>query len=185
MSLIPPTISITNCTDGLKVNVDASNQISISPQSIELSCDNNMFTALVAETPKDITNIAYLNVLEELFINGISFDDYITTISPTFTGNTSGSCISELYVHNLGGCSPINVTTDMIVNGKLGINITPTYDLHVNGSTNIIGNLTVLGTATLMGSGTTFYTQNVSVDDNIVTLNSTFTAGTPFFRFWC
>lgn len=65
MSLIPPTISITNCTDGLKVNVDASNQISISPQSIEFSCDNNMFTALVAETPKDITNIAYLNILEK------------------------------------------------------------------------------------------------------------------------
>lgn len=164
MSLIPPTISVTNCTDGLKVNVDASNQISISPQYIELSCDNNMYTALVAETPHDITNIAYLNILEELFINGVSLDDYITTLAPIFTGNTLSTCISDLYVHNLAGCPLLNVTTDMFVNG----------------STNITGNLIVLGDAILMGSGTTFHTENFTVEDNIITLNSSFTAGTPF-----
>ncbi len=123
-----------------------------------------MYTALVAETPHDITNIAYLNILEELFINGVSLDDYITTVAPIFTGNTLSTCISDLYVHNLAGCPLLNVTTDMFVNG----------------STNITGNLTVLGDAILMGSGTTFHTENFTVEDNIITLNSSFTAGTPF-----
>jgi hypothetical protein len=36
-----------------------------------------------------------------------------------FTGNTSATCINDLYVHNLGGCSPINVLTEMIVNESL------------------------------------------------------------------
>jgi hypothetical protein len=32
-----------------------------------------------------------------------------TTIIVQFTGNTSGSCITDLYVTNIHGCSPINV----------------------------------------------------------------------------
>ncbi len=37
----------------------------------------------------------------------------------TFTGNTSGSCITDLYVTNLYGCSPINIQDDTIINGGL------------------------------------------------------------------
>jgi hypothetical protein len=39
----------------------------------------------------------------------------------TFTGNTSGGCISDLYVHALHGCSPIEVWDDFILTGS-GVN---------------------------------------------------------------
>jgi len=32
-----------------------------------------------------------------------------------FTGNTSASCITDLYVHNLYGCSPINVKDSLVM----------------------------------------------------------------------
>jgi hypothetical protein len=35
------------------------------------------------------------------------------------SGNTSGSCITDLYVTNLYGCSPINIQDDTIINGGL------------------------------------------------------------------
>ena len=38
---------------------------------------------------------------------GSSFE--VTGFSETFTGNTSGSCITDLYVSNVYGCSPITV----------------------------------------------------------------------------
>ncbi len=50
------------------------------------------------------------------------FDIIVDLSDLQFTGNTSGDCISDLYVHNLGGCSPINILTDIIIDG----NITPT-----------------------------------------------------------
>ena len=37
----------------------------------------------------------------------------------TFTGNTSGTCITDLYLTNLYGCSPINIQNDTIINGGL------------------------------------------------------------------
>ena len=44
-----------------------------------------------------------------------------------FTGNTSASCITDLYVHNLYGCSPISLHDDMIIdqNKVFGTNLLP------------------------------------------------------------
>ena len=54
-------------------------------------------------------------------ISGINID-----LSPfKFTGNTSGDCITNLYVHNLGGCSPINILTD--INSNSSISATTYY----------------------------------------------------------
>ena len=39
-----------------------------------------------------------------------------------FTGNTSGSCISNFYVTNIYGCSPVTVHDDLIIDGKLRVN---------------------------------------------------------------
>jgi uncharacterized repeat protein (TIGR03803 family) len=47
--------------------------------------------------------------VEQITLNGDTITEF-----PTFTGNTSGTCISDLYVHNLGGCSPINLKTDIV-----------------------------------------------------------------------
>ena len=37
------------------------------------------------------------------------------TTSSTFTGNTSATCISELWVSSISGCSPLTIGTELIV----------------------------------------------------------------------
>ena len=43
----------------------------------------------------------------------------ISGFSSTFTGNTSATCITDLYVENLYGCSPINVNDLLIANSGI------------------------------------------------------------------
>ena len=59
----------------------------------------------------------------------------------TFTGNTSGDCITDLYITNLYGCSPIHIEPSGVNNvyivengGNVGIGTTGTTEkLHVSG----------------------------------------------------
>ena len=55
-----------------------------------------------------------------------------TTGGGTFTGNTSGDCITDLYVSNLYGCSPITVNDDLLVLSNLetkkGISVGTNYN---------------------------------------------------------
>ena len=47
-----------------------------------------------------------------IFTNGLSANTISATTYlnlPTFTGNTSGDCITDLFVTNLYGCSPITI----------------------------------------------------------------------------
>lgn len=52
--------------------------------------------------------------------------------SGSFTGNTSGDCITDLYVSNLYGCSPITVNDDLLVLSNLetknGLSIGTSYN---------------------------------------------------------
>lgn len=104
-------------------------------------------------TPSDlifpvVDTSAYINY-------NITYDELISDISSSFF---SGGCIDLITVHNIDGCSPINVLTDLIVN----------ENITVNKNATILGNVTVLGTAT------TLNTEILLVKDNIITLNSTF-----------
>jgi hypothetical protein len=47
-----------------------------------------------------------------------------TTGGGSFTGNTSGDCITDLYVSNLYGCSPITIHDNLVI--ESGITITST-----------------------------------------------------------
>jgi hypothetical protein len=69
---------------------------------------------------------------------------YSVDLSPlTFTGNTSGDCITDLYVTNIYGCSPLHIEPSgvndvyMVENGgDVGIGTsTPTAKLHLAGDT--------------------------------------------------
>jgi hypothetical protein len=56
-----------------------------------------------------------------------------------FTGNTSASCITDLYVSNLYGCSPITVHDDLELIGKLYANTgNSELDLTFMGDDNVI-----------------------------------------------
>ena len=57
-----------------------------------------------------------------------------------FTGNTSGDCITDLYITNLYGCSPITVndTLNLTNNARLNINATSSFTLAVESYDNNI-----------------------------------------------
>jgi len=105
-----------------------------------------------------------------------------TTGGGTFTGNTSGDCITDLYVTNLYGCSPLHVEpsglNDVYIvenGGSVGIGTnTPQFTLDVAGETRMSGNgqniLTIIGSGdtqplfTVQGSSGELF----SVTDSLV-----------------
>ena len=78
---------------------------------------------------------------------------YLVTLggnSCCFTGGT-GSCITDLYVTNIHGCSPIHIqptsADDVIMvegGGNVGIGLLPTVKLHVSGETIVNANKMML-----------------------------------------
>lgn len=99
-----------------------------------------------------------------IYVDLLPLLNYVTY---EFTGNTSATCISDLYVHNLAGCSPINVLTDIytekaisggtfhgdgseIINGK-----------HANLSDVLGGDYHLTQTQYNQISGDTYYSKNI------------------------
>jgi hypothetical protein len=60
----------------------------------------------------------------------------------SFTGNTSGDCITDLYISNLYGCSPITLHDDIIPNNdneiNLGTSIKRFRDINTNSGTSSV-----------------------------------------------
>lgn len=69
-------------------------------------------TALLDDTNTFTTGATLNGTILTLNRNdGVSYSVDLSSLN--FTGNTSGTCISDLYVHNLGGCSPINILSEI------------------------------------------------------------------------
>jgi hypothetical protein len=77
----------------------------------------------------------------------------------TFTGNTSATCISDIYVSDIHSCSPLNINPNDegevifgsnntlyvdLPNNKIGIGKVPSYDFDVDGTLNA-GSINVAG----------------------------------------
>ena len=99
-----------------------------------------------------------------IFTNGLSANTISATTYlnlPTFTGNTSGDCITDLYVTNLYGCSPLHIEPSGLNNvylvengGNVGIGTTATtVTLNVVGQTKLSGS--GQNVLTIIGSGNT------------------------------
>lgn len=90
--------------------------------------------------------------------DGSNFNVTINSSTP-FTGNTSGDCITDLYVTNLNSCSPLHIqpvnTGDVYISengGNVGIGTSvPTKKLHVSGDA-LFSSLTN-NVVTIVGSG--------------------------------
>ena len=46
----------------------------------------------------------------------------LTGISSSFTGNTSATCITDLYLTNLYGCSPLNLWNELVIQSAVTLN---------------------------------------------------------------
>jgi len=78
------------------------------------------------------------NVLVLTQTDGTTF----SATTPTFTGNTSATCITDLYVNNLNSCSPLYIqptnTGNVLIGSGGGVNVgigvnSPTSKLHIVG----------------------------------------------------
>ena len=77
---------------------------------------------------------------------GTSFAIEVSGLTTPFTGNTSGDCITDLYVTNIYGCSPLHIEPSGLNNvymvengGNVAIgHDTPTEKLHVVGSIKMV-----------------------------------------------
>lgn len=75
-------------------------------------------------TTNDTVYVPYLNInnlgtgtsINNLGIDSNGFVVTGTTGAPSFTGNTSGDCINELWVSSISGCSPVNFGTEVVFN---------------------------------------------------------------------
>ena len=130
--------SISACTSPFYVNnivacPTTGGTIQVDAGNLALNSQLNFLIGLSAGTTSD-------NVLV------IGGDGYIRSVSqasitPIFTGGT-GTCITDLYVTNIHGCSPLNIQPtspdDVIIakgGGNVGIDVSPSYKFHVSGRT--------------------------------------------------
>lgn len=95
---------------------------SLCYQIKQLSKKNQKTTALALKLAKCITPV-YNPILCNAVIQCLS--------GSTFTGNTSATCINELWVSNISGCTPINIGTEAIFN----------QSVTINNDTTIVGNI--------------------------------------------
>ena len=56
--------------------------------------------------------------------------------SSTFTGNTSGTCINQIWAHSISGCSPVIIGPEVIIEGEItfngNINLSPDTETDVD-----------------------------------------------------
>ena len=79
-----------------------------------------------------------------------------------FTGNTSASCINDLWVTNIYGCSPVNIQDDLIVSGSVTANeYSGNIILNESTLTTFDGDILKAGTGSTV-QGKVYYLNNLN-----------------------
>lgn len=132
---------------------DTSQDPAGSSYKAPLSLLSPLFTGSTTDSYTDNATLVGNTLQFDNNIYGANF--YNVDLSPivggSFTGNTSGDCISELHVVRLYGCPELNIMTDVIINGDLTTeNLTVNDTLDTN-DIEVAGSLSVDGTTVLEG----------------------------------
>jgi hypothetical protein len=159
----------TNFTNGLTANTVSATTYFNLPIDIRVtgsSYSNNTFT-FTNNTGGTFSSL--FNTVTGLTVNG----------NLTITGTTSSNSISATTItsdiFNGNGSGLTNIPISGISN--LQSNLNDKFD-KTGGTLN--GNVIVTGNVTILGTATTINTETLSVKDNVITLNSNYSAGTPF-----
>ncbi len=159
----------TNFTNGLTANTVSATtyfNLPIDTRVTGSSYSNNTFT-FTNNTGGTFSSL--FNTVTGLTVNG----------NLTITGTTSSNSISATTItsdiFNGNGSGLTNIPISGISN--LQSNLNDKFD-KTGGTVN--GNVIVTGNVTILGTATTINTETLSVKDNVITLNSNYSAGTPF-----
>ena len=99
--------------------------------------------------PLDTTFLQNVDCMGNIYSGGTNLLDIFSTTTSsgstgggTFTGNTSATCINELWVSNISGCSPVTIGTELVVSSSEGASINGHLTVISTGSTSGITPLT-------------------------------------------
>ena len=173
-------------TSNIFLGTTNQGKISFNFSSTNLSLGNNG-TDVINIAANENIGIGFLNSLTPVYkldVSGgnINTDsNYKIEGTDVLTSNTLGVGITSSSLESVGNLSALTVTGDLIVdintlfvnssNARIGINTTaPTVELDVNGSATISNNVLIEGDLTVNGTMTTFNTENVIIEDPLITL---------------
>lgn len=128
-------------------------------------------TTIRANSPENIT---FINSWTANTIDGVSGETYSTAVwkkYTPFTGNTSATCITDLYIENLYGCSPINVNDSLLCSS--GVTTNGLYGKTILDAGNTNGMLVFSGSGTIGGTGYTDFIRVINTSAGATNINKT------------
>ncbi len=149
---------------------------SLSGSSVTISTiptlNNSGTQILVRNSSTGLVNYRDVSTITpdtDLYITGYTYNP--TTNTFTITRNDLSA-----FTATISTVSGLTSTGNIDVQGNLS---NSTGILTLNDNVLVTGNATINGDVTILGTATTINTETLTVEDNIITLNSTVTAGTP------
>jgi hypothetical protein len=157
----------------------------VTPDTLQSAYDNSVSPEIVIDTTRNAVDFRIGTGTDSDNLVQFQQTDGKTNAYVTGEGYISGSTVdgTSLFENGTNINTIYNTINDFTAHtGNTSIHFTKesldSRFVNITGDT-ITGSLVVNGDFTVLGTATTVNTETLKVKDNIITLNSTFTAGTP------